>query len=451
TIGITRTLLLRSSHSNGLHLYMPLAEPVKTFDLAVALHECLKAQEFEIAKGQLEIFPNVKTYGVERIILYNGHRLPLQPVTGSCLLDDNLNPMSDSLAQFFGLWDGAVAHQDMDELRHALKIGRDNHRQRPRRSQPSLSKVEVWRQDLETDMQTGWTGHHQTNHLLKVIACHGHVFLELEGEDLMAHTLNTAIHLPGYRQYCRHQCDIRIRVRAWCKAVQNYYWPLSSDPKRDQRTKVPPSLNLNDQRAEDARQRIRAAMQALQDREALPAAIKQRAEAIAREAHISSKTLYRSENLELWHPEHCLVIREPEERCKPVESAGVSASRECGATGEGRLLKQPHSQEVYTSEKSMKCEPSDAVLAKSNFLSRGVRGDDLRFPQVSESGLPPPIPVHEVQAAIQAKVQALKWSLEQVRQFLAERFQGRSHIWELQAHELTTYLYYLQVEGLTHV
>ncbi|MEL6764243.1 MAG: hypothetical protein AAFO87_11395, partial [Cyanobacteria bacterium J06607_6] len=327
TIGITRTLLLRSSHSNGLHLYIPLAEPVKTFDLAVALHECLKSQGFAIAKGQLEIFPNVKTYGVERIILYNGHRLPLQPGTGSCLLNDDLHPIGDSLEQFLGMWEGAAAHQDMDALRHALKIGRDNHRQRPRRSRPSTSKVEGWRQDLESDMQTGWTGHHQTNHLLKVIACHGHVFLELAGDDLIAHTLNTAIHLPGYREYCRHQCDIRIRVRAWCKAVQNYYWPLSRDPKRDRKTKAPPVLNLNDQRAEDARQRIRAAMQLLRDREALPIAIKQRAAAIAREAHISSKTLYRPENLELWHPEHCLEDPELEEPCKPLETKGVLASQ----------------------------------------------------------------------------------------------------------------------------
>ncbi|MEM1281746.1 MAG: hypothetical protein AAGG53_17385, partial [Cyanobacteria bacterium P01_H01_bin.152] len=205
TIGITRTILLRSSHSNGLHLYLPLPEPVKTFDLAVALQECLKAQGFAIAKGQLEIFPNVKTYGVDRIIHYNGHRLPLQPGAGSCLLDDNLNPIGESLEQFFQLWEQAAAHQDMGELRHALKIGRDNHRQRPRRSRPSVSKVEVWRQDLEADIQTGWTGHHQTNHLLKVIACHGHVFLELEGDELVAHTLDRAIHLPGYREYCRHQ------------------------------------------------------------------------------------------------------------------------------------------------------------------------------------------------------------------------------------------------------
>ncbi|MEO1095967.1 MAG: hypothetical protein AAFX01_13820, partial [Cyanobacteria bacterium J06638_28] len=384
TIGITRTLLLRSSHSNGLHLYLPLAEPVKTFDLAVALQACLKAQGFAIAKGQLELFPNVKTYGVERIIHYNGHRLPLQPNTGSCLLDDNLNPIGESLEQFFQLWAKASAHQDMGELHHALKIGRDNHRQRPRRSRSSVGKVEVWRQDLEADIQTGWTGHHQTNHLLKVIACHGHVFLELSGDDLMAHTLDTAIHLSGYRQYCRHQHDIHIRVHAWCKAVQNYYWPLGSEAKRDTRTEETPSLNLNDQRAEDARQRIRVAMQGLREQAALPMGIKQRAEAIAGEAHISSKTLYRSENLELWHPEHCLEEGKLHEACKPPEPQRVSDLPETIEGEKARSLKRLDSEEVYTSERSMKCDPLNALLPQSNSLPRGAWGDGPHFPQSPE-------------------------------------------------------------------
>lgn len=60
-----------------------------------------------------------------------------------------LMTIGDSLEPFFGLWKGAAAHQDMDTLRHALKIGRGNHRQRSRRSRSPLSKVEVWRQDLE--------------------------------------------------------------------------------------------------------------------------------------------------------------------------------------------------------------------------------------------------------------------------------------------------------------
>jgi hypothetical protein len=131
TIGITRTLLIRSSWSGGLHLYIPFAEWVNTFNLAVALKECLKAQGFRLKAGQLEIFPNVKAYGVQTFIEYMGHRLPLQPGSGSCLLDDALNPIGSSLARFFWLWDGAAGHQDMDTLRHAMKIGRDNHRKSP--------------------------------------------------------------------------------------------------------------------------------------------------------------------------------------------------------------------------------------------------------------------------------------------------------------------------------
>jgi len=42
----------------------------------------------------------------------------------------------------------------------------------------------------------------------------------------------------------------------------------------------------------------------------------------------------------------------------------------------------------------------------------------------------------------------LQWSLAQVCQFLAQHFQGCDRIWELQEHELTTYLYRLQVAAL---
>ncbi len=196
TIGITRTLLLRSSHSNGLHLYLPLPEPVKTFDLAVALEACLTTQDFQIANGTLEIFPNPKPYGVEKIIHYNGHRLPLQPGTGSYLLDDDLNPIGDQLDRFLWLWDGAASHQDMDTLRHALKIGRDNRRKKPKHKRQPNSTVETWRQDLEAEIEAGWSGPGQTNHLLKTIACYGHVFLGLSGEALFTHSLETATHLP---------------------------------------------------------------------------------------------------------------------------------------------------------------------------------------------------------------------------------------------------------------
>lgn len=77
-----------------------------------------------------------------------------------------------------------------------------------------------------------------------------------------------------------------------------------------------------------------------------------------------------------------------------------------------------------------------------------MRGEVQQFPQTATKPAEPFLPYGEAHAAIQHKVYALQWSLAQVRQFLAEHFQGRDRIWELQEHELTTYLYHLQVASL---
>lgn len=299
TIGITRTLLIRSSWRNGLHLYIPLPELVNTFNLAVALKECIKAQGFQIKAGQLEIFPNVKAYGVTTFTEYNAHRLPLQPGSGSCLLDDALNPQAGNLARFFWLWDGAASQQDLDTLRHAMKIGRDNHRKRPkRRSHP----VDTWRHDLDLEITEGCTAHGQTNHLLKTIACYGRVFEGLEGQALIDYTLRIAINSPGYEQYCRHQHEIERKVTAWAKAVEGYYWPLGTTPTRDTSPSKNNLVPFNQRQSEDAQHRICTAYRQLEQAGTLPDQITARAKVIAQTAHVSQQTLYK--HLSLWHPLH---------------------------------------------------------------------------------------------------------------------------------------------------
>ena len=316
-------MLLRSSHSNGLHLYVPLPEPVKTFDLAVALEECLTTQDFEIANGTLEIFPNPKPYGVEKIIHYNGHRLPLQPGTGSCLLDDDLNPIGDKLDRFFWLWDGAASHQDMDALCHALKIGRDNRRRKPKRSRKPNSTIDGGRSDLELEIEEGWSGPGQTNHLLKSIACYGHVFLGLADEQLFTHSLKIATHLPGYQQCCRHQHEIHYRVNAWCKAVEQYYWPLGDNPKRDTTRDQPPKLNVNQQPAEEARRRIEEEIATLKQLGTLPNKVRDLAQQLAEIAHCSLQTIYK--HSVLWHPDH---THPPAEVCGTAQRETYSALSE---------------------------------------------------------------------------------------------------------------------------
>lgn len=436
TIGITRTLLIRSSWRNGLHLYIPLPELVNTFNLAVALKECLKAQGFQIQAGQLEIFPNVKAYGVTTFTEYNAHRLPLQPGSGSCLLDNALNPQVGNLARFFWLWDGAAAHQDMDTLRHAMSIGRDNHRKRPkRRSHP----VDTWRHDLDVEITEGWTAHGQTNHLLKTIACYGRVFEGLEGQALIDYTLRIAINCPGYEQYCRHQHEIERKVTAWAKAVEGYYWPLGTTPTRDT---SPPQNNLvpfNQRQSEDAQHRIRTAYRQLEQSGSLPDQITARAKVITQIAHVSQQTLYK--HLSLWHPYHQPGVID--------DGTSFSSDEEAISAAPCQAPEPLEHKGLHPLTPDMKGEalPQGGVGSDPNSFTpeRGVRGDELSFPQ-------PPDPEHlsfleDVAEICHRQAERLGWTAVQMGQFMADQFEGKRR-WQLSDDELMTLLYRLQgLEG----
>ena len=431
TIGITRTLLVRSSWSGGLHLYLPFAELVNTFNLAVTLKECLQSQGFRLQAGQLEIFPNVKAYGVQAFIEYMGHRLPLQPGSGSCLLDDALNPIGSSLARFFWLWDGAAGHQDMEALRHAMKIGRDNHRKRPkRRSHP----VESWRHDLDLEITEGWTAYGQTNHLLKTIACYGRVFEGLEGQALIDYTLRIALNCPGYEQYCRHQHDIERKVTAWVRAVEGYYWPLGTTPSRDTSHPKNNLVPFNQRQTEDAQHRIRAAYAELEQAGELPEQITARAKAIAQAAKVSQQTLYK--HLNLWHPAHQEGVI--------AQLASLLASEEVNSEAMPESSEPFEIKELHPSERYMKgaalCAGDLGSDQNSFSPERGVWGDETSFPQEAEPAAYDP-DLHE---QIQQQIRSLGWSGEVIRQFIADQFEGKR--WSnLTDDERLLLLYHLRV------
>jgi hypothetical protein len=384
TLGITRTVLIRSSWSGGLHLYLPLPESVHTFSLAVALQEGLQSQGFTLKAGQLEVFPNVKTYGVNIFVEYNAHRLPLQPASGSFMLDDDFNPVSQSLSSFFLMWDQAAAAQDIDLLRQALVAGRNVRRKHPRR--PRLSQVEAWQTDMAAEINEGWTGAGQTNHLLKSIACYGRVFEGLWGEELVSYIIRIASNCPGYEQYCRHQHDLRTRAIAWARAAEKYYWPLGSLPQAKAELQPSTLAGFNRQQAEDARQRIQRAYNQLQQTGELPQQITARAKAIAQIASVSQQTLYK--NLPLWHPYHQGEINEVTSLA--AAEPGLSATP----------TEPPQSleiKELHPAEGIMKCKSplQGEVGSDPNFISseRGVRGENSRFPQPLHSTQTLPLPL----------------------------------------------------------
>jgi hypothetical protein len=382
TIGIYRTVLITSSWSGGLHLYLPLPAEVPTFGFAIALKQCLEAQGLAISQGQLETFPNAKTYAKPgTYIEYNAHRLPLQPASGSFLLDSDHQPIGADLGQFFHQWDQASAAQDIDELTAAISTAKINRRSRSKKR----AIVAEWQRDLQTEMADGWTGPGQTNHLLKTIACYGVVFEGLEGSALETYVNETAIALPGYAQWCGHQHEIDLRSRVWANAAANYYWKLGDPPKREGNFHQPTNtiVPFNVARSEEAQQRIKDTVEQLIREGSLPATPTSRAAVIAQQGGVSLKTLYR--HIELWHPNHGPTMAPTPEmpllnqQGKILEPEPVLAIPVPPSPIVPDLPEPLSSGEFYTSQENMKGKP----LPKLSFNSPILDSDKPPRPSVS--------------------------------------------------------------------
>lgn len=313
TIGVCRTINVRSSHSGGVHIYIPLPQKFPTFGVACMVAQCLEAHGFKLATGQLEAFPNVKRYArswLGEFCEYAGHRLPLQPATGSILVGDDLQPLAvhDQLSHFLAQWDNAVLCNVASEIGEAIITARANRRHKVWANN-GKGKVAQWRADLEAMIAEGWSGPGQTNALLKTIACYGVVFEQLQGEELAAYIAKMATAAPGFYDHCNHRHEIDRRAIAWGRSAQSFYWPLGSLPTIDRTT-----LTHNDYRASEARERIATAAQVIKHQ---AMAIRDMATAIATEARCSLKTLYR--HLDLWHPEA---------RCVTAHTEGITETLE---------------------------------------------------------------------------------------------------------------------------
>lgn len=447
TIGLYRSILVRSSWSEGLHLYLPLPEEVPTFGLASALKQCLEAQGFIVKPGQLEIFPNCKAYALPGTYTeYNAHRLPLQPASGSCLLDSDCNPISEDLESFFQQWDIAAAGQALEELRSAIATARTNRKTKRHRS----SIVGEWQQDLLSEIQEGWTAHGQTNHLLKTIACYGVVFEGFTGDALAKYVHQTAINSPGYQQWCRHQHEIILRSQVWARAAEGYYWSLGSSPKRMGRLHNDETNNVvpfNLARSEDAQQRIKAAFKHLEEQKQLPPNATARAKAIAQCGGVSTKTLYRYP--ELWHPSHQSDYEN--ETCKTPDSEVVLASFSASGAITTESSKPFENKEFYTYEKIMKGGGFDSVsvhclsvypydLPRRDLLTESVTatGGTNSFKKLITKGLEnltgtiesfsqgQLVDFASVLASIDVEVLRLTWDNHQLQYFLESIYRKRS-------------------------
>jgi len=329
-IGIVDIIILQSSFSGGYHLILTFASPLPTFALACALEITLRNAGFILRQGHLEIFPNTKPYSAKQITNYKAIRCPMQPGSGSFLLNDDLQPISDSVSIFLDYCDRAASRQDLTKLKRvANKAKKQISRERYRKQESA--DVAQWRTNWEEIIAIGWTGQGQTNTLLQIFVGYGIVFLDLESDKLVEFCLTTAINAPGYSQYCRHQHEIETRVRHWVESTIRNKWysayisyperllgtfantfaeaiaGISSiDKPKDNVIPFDRRKQQNWERSQQAQQRIQIVVRAIEWDSGLPVGATERGKAIRAEYKrrfhktISQETLQK--HLHLWHP-----------------------------------------------------------------------------------------------------------------------------------------------------
>ena len=237
-IGLVCPQHVQSSFSTGLHTYFFFPEYVNTFNAACAVEGRLKEMGVDLKGGQMEIFPNTKAYK-EKVedSFYKGIRLPLQPMTGSMMLDDDFNPIGADMDEFVRRAQFSANKQDMTLFKAACKkYGLRVRLERCGRNRRSLKK---FIKDLKVHLTAPFTGRGQTNEILLGIGAYGVVAKRLDEEvgiePLAKYIKEKITNLKGYEQYCGHQHEIDKRCREVAKSCQEYYWAAGKERKRDRK------------------------------------------------------------------------------------------------------------------------------------------------------------------------------------------------------------------------
>ena len=324
-IGLIEDVTVRSSESEGFHLYYFFQTKVPTFKLACAMRWALERAGFEIKPGSLELFPNTKQFkkhqkGKKReFSYYNGHRLPLQK--GSYLLDKDFVPYSNKVEHFLNAAEVSAQNNDIELLTSTFADAEKWFKQKYRTysSKTNNSDYQDWLNNSMRYISEGWTDNHQTNDLLLTIANVGVKAHHLEGEELALFIQDTATAAPGYYLYCRHRHEIRQRSRDVARSAEKYWSAYPSRPRRsftysemverlEKRSQRP---NQNKKKSEETSQRIADTIIHLsQVLQALPRNIKKLMELIRETSKqlfgigVSDKTLRKKDNIPLWHPKY---------------------------------------------------------------------------------------------------------------------------------------------------
>lgn len=228
-LGIEEVIIVRSSNSGGYHIYFFFSKEIETYLLAIALRLELEKAGFTIKGGELEIFPNTKSYSKDKFTLYQAHRMPLQ--TGSVFLNV-FGKMSNDLLEFIDQAETSKKKNDITKLRRKCKQHHKqwNQRRFKQMKQPYSTKALEFEEHLLTQIQQGFTDDAQTNDFIKTVVTDGIIFKGLDGDELLEYVINTTRNASGYQQYCGHKKDLKRRGKDWIKCGKKMYIPYKKKP-----------------------------------------------------------------------------------------------------------------------------------------------------------------------------------------------------------------------------
>ena len=237
SLGLCRYLLIRSSVSDGLHIYFPLSEPVSSWGLACAAHAALTMAGVTVAGGICELFPNKKAFNAE----HNGHRLPLQ--NGSFILDDDFRCIGNHRAVFLQHWRHCAAGQD--DVRLAELLAEKPVAVPKRIAVSSLPPI-------------AWTGLGQSNEVMKQLVNYGDRMLGLKTIPRLGNWIKTvAPQLPGFDTFASRESKNDLTRRNWA-----YRW-AKSHFKSVRQYRAQKSVDHNAMVAAEALERLKVALNKL--------------------------------------------------------------------------------------------------------------------------------------------------------------------------------------------
>jgi hypothetical protein len=313
SLGLVSSIACTSSYSGGIHLYLPFQSPHATWEVAIAISVLLENAGFQFTPGQLEVFPNPKSYVSEGTpSLFNAHRLPMQ--VGSYLLNQDFQPIWGNQSTFALQWRSIQQQNDLNGA--VLKRLARHSRQRSYRVS---GKADQFIHDLNAEIELGWTAFGQTNRILGRITMRSYIFHHvlfggepLVGQALVDEITAVARSLPGYGQWCRHQHEIEKKSAEWARCIENSaYFPYGTERgKFKAKSELIPDSQAepdrlapswNQQQTEAARERIKGAIADLLEKDSLPMGATARFRVLTSYG-IGGGSLYR--HRDLWHPDH---------------------------------------------------------------------------------------------------------------------------------------------------